>query len=53
MSRTVVVFLIFSMMIAANASAGLSLERILKKGAFVVCTNCSQPPMTAINIKVV
>ena len=52
MKKTViVVFLILSLIIAVNASAGPSLERILKKGELVVGTSGSQPPMTAITMK--
>ncbi len=47
----VVLFLILSLMVAVTASAGPSLERILKKGELVVGTSGSQPPMTAITKK--
>jgi polar amino acid transport system substrate-binding protein len=47
----VVLFLILSLIFAVNASAGQSLERILKKGELVVGTSGSQPPMTAVTKK--
>ncbi len=47
----VVVLLILSLIVAASASAGPSLERILKKGELVVGTSGSQPPMTAVTKK--
>jgi hypothetical protein len=35
-------------MVPAKTSGGLILERILKKGSFVVRTSGRQPPVTAI-----
>ncbi|MCU0596779.1 MAG: transporter substrate-binding domain-containing protein [Desulfobacterota bacterium] len=40
-----------SLALAANASAGSSMERILKKGELVVGTSGTQPPMSAVNKK--
>ncbi len=37
--------------LAANVSAGSTIERILKKGEFVVGTSGTQPPMNAVNKK--
>ncbi len=51
MKKAVVVFLILSLMVAVNASAGPSFERILKKGELVIGTSGNQPPMTAITKK--
>ena len=52
MKKTVgVVCLILTLIIAVDASAGPSLERILKKGELVVGTSGSQPPMTAVTKK--
>lgn len=47
----VVVLLILSLLVAVNASAGPSFERILKKGELVVGTSGNQPPMTAVTKK--
>jgi polar amino acid transport system substrate-binding protein len=51
MKKTVVVCLILSLIVAVNASAGPSLQHILKKGELVIGTSGNQPPMTAITKK--
>jgi polar amino acid transport system substrate-binding protein len=40
-----------SVVLAANASAGSAMERILKKGELVAGTSGTQPPMSAVNKK--
>lgn len=40
-----------SLVLTVNASAGSTIERILKKGELVVGTSGTQPPMSAVNKK--
>jgi polar amino acid transport system substrate-binding protein len=44
-------FLMASLIFAGGASAGSTLERIIKKGELAVGTSGTQPPMSAINKK--
>ena len=45
------VLFLLSLMVAAGASAGSSMERVIKKGELAVGTSGTQPPMSATNKK--
>jgi polar amino acid transport system substrate-binding protein len=45
------VLFLLSLMVAAGASAGSALDRIIKKGELAVGTSGTQPPMSATNKK--
>lgn len=47
----VLLLVALSFVLAANAAAGSSMERILKKGELVVGTSGTQPPMSAVSKK--